>query len=715
MKKRCVIIVLGVVCLLVSPLTALGISLADFQALLPSDSDAAFLAADKRDLSRFQTPPKHQDPTGACTTFSMVAAIEAAYTRKYCTSADSSWMRDNGYCGRYDAINKSLLTYFYFVDNPLAFTRYRCLDLSEIYFIHRVLTQWVASPSATHESGNSFHFLDGMERTVTGNVDFMVENLRLPPEASVPWIYDSDFWAVQAPNAIADGGITQDNIDSVEFTERQFTFNDKSGSPISRAWIPLAGRQQAQFGATDMLVVRAANVGDKIKFLEKTIYAGYEVALDGAAPGHSMLLVGYDRTAKKFYYKDHYEDFQLVDYSVTESNANTFSVVTDVPDPTPDAYAEEMWIGTWDMDLDGRMGRLVIRRMRIPPNALYATEDLTGINLVAASTDKWARVGSFFESDGSKHVAYGRVTPYGGGILELYINFDEEEGPPDPLAEVAAGYTPVGQYFLLRIFAVNKGTAIYATGYTIWGNNRYGVVLQRPDHAPYNVIPHHSTDSFDRDKWLGRFRLRLHDGGLATMTLSAGATGDTLSGTLLWPGVSGATPFTATFNADNDISFGSYNDPFGSIRMNYLTWEDGVLAGSSKVGMLGTPMPFYGVAIPLVTVRATDSTAAEPKPGMRANPGVFTFSRTGELNIDVSVRYSLATGEGYATNGVDYVKLPGRITIPAGSASVKLTVRPLADTLEEGTEQVELRLVGSPAYVVGKRYSSAIVNIVDAQ
>jgi hypothetical protein len=52
----------------------------------------------------------------------------------------------------------------------------------------------------------------------------------------------------------------------------------------------------------------------------------------------------------------------------------------------------------------------------------------------------------------------------------------------------------------------------------------------------------------------------------------------------------------------------------------------------------------------------------------------FTVSRRGSTNSDLTVNYSIG---GTATNGVDYVALPGSVTIPAGQAQTAMTVVPI--------------------------------------
>jgi Calx-beta domain-containing protein/Big-like domain-containing protein len=92
---------------------------------------------------------------------------------------------------------------------------------------------------------------------------------------------------------------------------------------------------------------------------------------------------------------------------------------------------------------------------------------------------------------------------------------------------------------------------------------------------------------------------------------------------------------------------------------------------------------------PLVSILATDHHAAEAE----TNPGTFTVSRTGSTETSLLVFYQLS---GTAHNGVDYQELPNIVTIPTGASSATLTIKPINDTLAEGTETVVATLGPSP-------------------
>ncbi len=86
---------------------------------------------------------------------------------------------------------------------------------------------------------------------------------------------------------------------------------------------------------------------------------------------------------------------------------------------------------------------------------------------------------------------------------------------------------------------------------------------------------------------------------------------------------------------------------------------------------------------------------------------VVYVSRGGSLAEPLTVYYRLT---GTATNGADYVHLPGRITIPAGQEVVALPIVPMDDSLVEGNESVVVEIVPDPGYTGSGSVSLTIVD-----
>jgi hypothetical protein len=116
-----------------------------------------------------------------------------------------------------------------------------------------------------------------------------------------------------------------------------------------------------------------------------------------------------------------------------------------------------------------------------------------------------------------------------------------------------------------------------------------------------------------------------------------------------------------------------------------------------------------GGSLPIVTVVTTDCFAVEPSSNTLLNTASFRLQRFGPTNSSLTVRYAL---QGAAQNGVDYEMLTGSTVIPVGHSSVSVVIRPLADNLREGMENVILQIEEHPDYLRGRR-DRAVAAIAD--
>lgn len=92
----------------------------------------------------------------------------------------------------------------------------------------------------------------------------------------------------------------------------------------------------------------------------------------------------------------------------------------------------------------------------------------------------------------------------------------------------------------------------------------------------------------------------------------------------------------------------------------------------------------------------------------------FSVFRLGYTNNDLTVAYAIG---GTASNGVDYVPLPGTVTIPAGARRADITVVPIDDGPPDITSTVVLKLapdVTGTNYLLGYPRSAAAI-ILDSQ
>jgi glucose/arabinose dehydrogenase len=142
-----------------------------------------------------------------------------------------------------------------------------------------------------------------------------------------------------------------------------------------------------------------------------------------------------------------------------------------------------------------------------------------------------------------------------------------------------------------------------------------------------------------------------------------------------------------------------------------LSTDDSLfLADMASNGALGASGTATGVIYQImsratfVSITATDAVATEAGP----TTGTLTVTRSGSTDVPLTVFYTVA---GTARTDIDYVGLSGRVTIPSGSASAVITVRPIDDTAVERDETVTVTLSGGPGYSVGPS-SSATVTMV---
>jgi len=565
-------------------------SLADFQKRLPTNSDPNFIAATVRDLSVYQTWSRYQDPTGWCTVFSFVAAVEAAYTRKYCDDTNSGFYKA-GYCQRYEAVKAANLPAFELAKSGMDYFQFdkKDLDLSELYFVDRVLTSWTTSSWSKHETGNPICHLSGIpivngeEQGIAGSACLMLSQVRLPEEKYAEFIYDAGFFAT-AKQSIFSGNCesvntpSQEALDTYEYSDKKIDFKYYDNRPLHRAFLPFEARRHASFGVSDMVFGKASVLSDKVNFLEKCIFAEFEVAVHGAQPGHSMLLVGYDRNRSKFLYKDHYHRFVEVDYKTTRDYMTDFDIIIQPAASWSTPSREEMWVGPWDVTVDGQSARLVIRRTRLAPNAQYGPKELCNLHIPPLSTTSWARVGTFYETDSSRHIVYGRLNNSGGDTMDLIVDLDHPE-PPPPSAQITG--SPAGNLFHLRMFHSGAGAGAYVAGDGLWQGKTVGVLLKRPGQNPYGLIPRTPAAYLTRSKWLGRFLVRLDQGELAYLDLDWQDEPQTLKGTFKQvPG--GTATVTATFVSDNEIALsGKFTSGTTfSFRLFYHSGDDRLISGT---------------------------------------------------------------------------------------------------------------------------------------
>jgi subtilisin-like proprotein convertase family protein len=114
----------------------------------------------------------------------------------------------------------------------------------------------------------------------------------------------------------------------------------------------------------------------------------------------------------------------------------------------------------------------------------------------------------------------------------------------------------------------------------------------------------------------------------------------------------------------------------------------------------------YGTK-PTVSLEATIPDAVEG-----GDSGEFTVTRTGNTKNPLTIHYDFGNAihwsEPAAINGKDFEFLPGTVTIPAGSSSVKIPILTIDDKEIEWTDTVTLKLAKSDRYEVSSANSSTV-------
>ena len=141
-----------------------------------------------------------------------------------------------------------------------------------------------------------------------------------------------------------------------------------------------------------------------------------------------------------------------------------------------------------------------------------------------------------------------------------------------------------------------------------------------------------------------------------------------------------------------------------------VTVTDGRLTVTNAAGSANNKIAFLdvfsdgGPVLPQVSITATDTSASEA-----GDLGTFVVTRTGSTTQSLLVNL---TRGGSATNGVDYDTLGDNVLIPAGAASATFNVRPIQDSLSEGSETVTYAIAPGSGYAVASS-SPAGVTIHD--
>ncbi len=295
---------------------------------------------------------------------------------------------------------------------------------------------------------------------------------------------------------------------------------------------------------------------------------------------------------------------------------------------------------------------------------------------------------------------------------------------PAPTASTAGGGSgtseyiiPAGASFLdITVTPVNDSTAEgseYASldfantsgGYILAGSAVAQVEIVDDENGSLPVVKLTHVDNVASESGGDIATLKLERNGstAANLTVNLTMTGTatnitdyTIPASVVIPSGSASTTFTLT--PVDDIAMEGTETAIVTIATNAAYARD-ALANNLTVTI-------HDNDLPVVTIAATDATLTEP-PG---DKGVFTISRSGgDSYLPLTVDYAIS---GRAVHGADYRRLEGRAVIPAGASSTTVEIYPYDDSVDEGTQDIILRLRSTTTYVIGST-GTATMSITD--
>ena len=379
-------------------------------------------------LAQFQTTPIAREETsrGTCWAFAGVAALEAAYNRKY-------GMR---------------------------------VRLSEQYTFH--MAKAMELQPRTPENNTSLLGFQG-----GSGIIMHLSRFAIPEARFAPYLTDDQMEELRVKLNVGDivKMPTQIGYDTFEFSEEH---------------IPTIARWNARYRVTDY--ARISNPSD-LPTLEQTLREDHEIAADftlkwklnsatntyeydaNSAPSyHVMLIIGYDQNDRVFLVRDWYSEdhFLRVTYDCMKNCITGAYYIKDVADPFGSPQKKARYLGFRNFEAVYNnvpiKGRLVIRRFT---------------DLRAADPNAPTKLGSLYTDQGPLDV-YGYFTDDGDGVV-----LDIKLGPDSAAATLHVVY-PFGFFAFVDAGypgLIEKGTEgqpFKSFGAAMANVPKYGEIIARP-------------------------------------------------------------------------------------------------------------------------------------------------------------------------------------------------------------------------------------------
>jgi hypothetical protein len=480
-------------------------------------SFAPAIVPDSYSLAQWQTPVRDQSDRGTCYVFACVAAMEAMYCRTFGLSLDLS----EQYAAQLSKIGELYPTYM--------------------------------TDTVPHESNTTYW---GGQ----GNSGFLnvICRCAVPLEEEAPYLNQEDLEKIRVDlglPAMDDGNtVTQETIDTFEFCEQN---------------VPTAARSQATYLGTGYTPINFATPD-----IENAIASNHEVVLDietfwsqdangvyqydstvADVQGHCVLVVGYDRGAGIFTFKNSWGGISLdqMSYDCLTHIACGATTLNGVVSPGGPQILSR-WLGNWNSDHDGWRGKLTIRRVT---------------NFRDGTATNPTKLGDWYAPDNGRRDINGSFSENG-----LQSNYWMA-----PDANKVQPGQPVGQPFNVENYSWESTRG---AGTTIWNNTTFGVILDRA------AIPGSQGTSAQND-WIGSWAMD-HDGWQGTLTITGFNTiefpfGELTTVQASYTAANGTvSAVTGTLDPNDQqhlfltIAFAGNEQPFSVYR---FSWETDNAAGNT--------------------------------------------------------------------------------------------------------------------------------------
>ena len=385
------------------------------------------------------------------------------------------------------------------------------------------------------------------------------------------------------------------------------------------------------------------------------LWEGYDAAGDYYDAGHAMIIIAYDHKRQLFLLKNSWGNtlpYVWVPYQFIEEKATGGLIILDVRDPGLGSSQEAMWIGKWDVDLDGNKGKMVIRRTRP----------------VDQPVSEGARIGSYYGADGVPHMVTGTL-PYNVDLISLYVDFDHTEPPPYAKGTDIAF---LGQEFQLAVY-YDKENAFtfgnFAAGTTTWNGIKFGTLLSRED-----ITMPYASGTFSMEKWKDRFRLFYNNGNEAyfeVLNIASSAGPGYYSVKCRLDQTEGNLAAIDGNNLHKLFFFSADPDLY------YHTWETGMVSGLGVFGMPVMETPAYTGAF---SYNQVAKPVLDPDEGQAKPFSVFRSPLLDTLSFEIGLLPFSAPVDIYL--GISGTALGSELYL----ISPELTVQPLSAGLVKWRE-----------------------------